>query len=79
MIVISSAELRDNMEKYLDLSTIEPIIIQRGKAEAFVLSKQERLLNTLTGMERICFTLFLRRIIAHNGMYFLMPGSAQAL
>ena len=41
MIVISSAELRDNMEKYLDLSTIEPVIIQRGKEEAFVLSKQE--------------------------------------
>ena len=41
MIVISSAELRNNMKKYLDLTAEEPVIIQRGKAETFVLSKQE--------------------------------------
>lgn len=43
MIVISSAELRNNMKKYLDLATVETIVIQRGKTETFVLSKQERI------------------------------------
>ena len=45
MVVISSAELRNNMKKYLDLTTVEPVIIQRGKTETFVLSKQERISN----------------------------------
>lgn len=43
MIVISSAELRNNMKKYLDLATVETVVIQRGKTETFVLSKQERI------------------------------------
>lgn len=41
MIVISSAELRNNMRKYLDLAASEQIIIQRGRKETFVLQKQE--------------------------------------
>ncbi|MCW3789547.1 type II toxin-antitoxin system Phd/YefM family antitoxin [Plebeiibacterium sediminum] len=43
MRVISSAELRNNMKKYLDLAASEQIIIQRGKTETFVLQKQEYL------------------------------------
>ncbi len=43
MRVISSAELRNNMKKYLDLAASEQIIIQRGKNETFVLQKQEYL------------------------------------
>ncbi|MCW3789711.1 type II toxin-antitoxin system Phd/YefM family antitoxin [Plebeiibacterium sediminum] len=43
MRVISSAELRNNMKKYLDLAASEQIIIQRGKKETFVLKKQEYL------------------------------------
>ncbi len=43
MRVISSAELRSNMKKYLDLAASEQIIIQRGKAETFVLQKRENL------------------------------------
>jgi hypothetical protein len=39
MAIISSAELRSNIEKYLDLATTETVVIQRGKADAFVLSK----------------------------------------
>jgi hypothetical protein len=39
MTVISSAELRNNIEKYLDLATTETVVIQRGKTDAFVLSK----------------------------------------
>ncbi|MDR1552444.1 MAG: type II toxin-antitoxin system Phd/YefM family antitoxin [Prevotellaceae bacterium] len=39
MIVISSAELRNNIKKYLDLATTETIVIQRGKTDTFVLSK----------------------------------------
>jgi hypothetical protein len=39
MIVISSAELRNNIKKYLDLATTETVVIQRGKTDAFVLSK----------------------------------------
>jgi len=43
MLVISSAELRNNMKKYLDLAKDETVVIQRGRTETFVLSKQERL------------------------------------
>jgi hypothetical protein len=43
MRVISSAELRNNMKKYLDLARDERIIIQRGKNETFVLTKEEYL------------------------------------
>ncbi len=43
MRVISSAELRSNMKKYLDLAASEQIIIQRGRKETFVLQKQEYL------------------------------------
>ena len=43
MRVISSAELRSNMKKYLDLAAIEQIIIQRGKNETFRLTREEYL------------------------------------
>jgi len=43
MRVISSAELRSNMKKYLDLATREQIIIQRGKNETFRLTREEYL------------------------------------
>ncbi|WP_016776722.1 type II toxin-antitoxin system Phd/YefM family antitoxin [Anaerophaga thermohalophila] len=43
MRVISSAELRNNMKKYLDLAGKEQIIIQRGRKETFVLKKREYL------------------------------------
>ncbi len=43
MLVISSAELRNNMKKYLDLAKDETVVIQRGRTETFVLSSQERL------------------------------------
>ena len=41
MIVISSAELRNNMKKYLDTASTEAVIIQRGKSDTFILFKQE--------------------------------------
>ena len=40
MVVISSAELRNNMKKYLDLARSERVIIQRGRDESFVLIAQ---------------------------------------
>ena len=43
MLVISSAELRNNMKKYLYLAKDETVVIQRGRTETFVLSRQERL------------------------------------
>ncbi len=43
MLVISSAELRNNMKKYLDLAKDETVVIQRGRTKTFVLSRQERL------------------------------------
>lgn len=43
MRVISSAELRSNLKKYLDLAAHEQIIIQRGRTETFILQKQEYL------------------------------------
>ena len=43
MIVISSAELRGNLKKYLDTATTETVVIQRGKNESFLLYSQERL------------------------------------
>jgi hypothetical protein len=43
MRVISSAELRSNMKKYLDLAASEQIIIQRGKNETFRLTREEYL------------------------------------
>lgn len=43
MLVISSAELRNNMRKYLDLAKTQQIVIQRGKTETFVLSEERYL------------------------------------
>ena len=43
MLVISSAELRNNMKKYLDRAKDETVVIQRGRTETFVLKRQERL------------------------------------
>jgi hypothetical protein len=41
MKVISSAELRNNMKKYLDLAGNEIVVIQRGRDETFILQKKE--------------------------------------
>ena len=43
MLVISSAELRNNMKKYLDLAKTQQVVIQRGKTETFVLSEEKHL------------------------------------
>ena len=43
MRVISSSELRNNMEKYLDLAADEKIVIQRGRNETFVLMREDYL------------------------------------
>ena len=40
MVIISSAELRNNMKKYLDIAKNEKVVIQRGKNETFVLAAQ---------------------------------------
>ena len=45
MVIISSAELRNNMKKYLDIAKTEKVIIQRGRNESFVLVAQ----NTVAG------------------------------
>ncbi|MDR2466261.1 MAG: hypothetical protein LBD35_02610 [Prevotellaceae bacterium] len=39
MMKINSAELRDNIEKYLDLANKEAIVIQRVETDTFALSK----------------------------------------
>ena len=46
MVVISSAELRNNMKKYLDLARTERVIIQRGRDESFVLVAQNNASDT---------------------------------
>ena len=43
MRVISSSELRSNMKKYLDMARTEQIVIQRGKNETYILSRQEQI------------------------------------
>ncbi len=43
MRIISSSELRNNMKKYLDLASTERIVIQRGKNETFVLTREDYL------------------------------------
>ncbi len=43
MRVISSAELRNNLKKYLDLASSETIVIQRGRTETFVLVREQYL------------------------------------
>ena len=43
MKVISSTELRDNIKKYLDTARTETVVIQRGRTETFVLTKQNSL------------------------------------
>ena len=43
MRVISSSELRNSMEKYLDLAADEKIVIQRGRNETFVLMREDYL------------------------------------
>jgi hypothetical protein len=43
MRIISSAELRNNMKKYLDLAGTEQVVIQRGKDETFELVKRQRI------------------------------------
>ena len=40
MVVISSAEFRNNLKKYLDLARTERVVIQRGRDESFVLVAQ---------------------------------------
>lgn len=40
MVVISTAEFRNNLKKYLDLARTERVIIQRGRDESFVLVAQ---------------------------------------
>lgn len=40
MVIISSAELRNNMKKYLDIAKTEKVVIQRGRNETFVLVAQ---------------------------------------
>ena len=37
MVVISSAELRNNLKKYLDMAKTQEVLIQRGRNETFVL------------------------------------------
>ena len=41
MVIISSAELRSNLKRYLDTALMETVVIQRGKKETFVLQKQD--------------------------------------
>ena len=41
MVVISSAELRNNMKKYLDIVRTERVVIQRGRDESFILIAQK--------------------------------------
>jgi len=41
MVVISTAELRNNMKKYFDTAATETVVIQRGKKETFVLKRQD--------------------------------------
>lgn len=43
MRVISSSELRSNMKKYLDMARTEQIVIQRGKNETYILTRQEQI------------------------------------
>ena len=40
IVIISSAELRNNMKKYLDIAKNEKVVIQRGRNETFVLVAQ---------------------------------------
>ncbi len=40
MVIISSAELRNNMKKYLDIAKNEKVVIHRGKNETFILVAQ---------------------------------------
>ena len=40
MVIISSAELRNNMKKYLDIAKNEKVVIQRGRNETIVLVAQ---------------------------------------
>ena len=40
MVIISSAEFRNNMKKYLDIAKTEEVVIQRGRNETFVLVAQ---------------------------------------
>ena len=40
MVIISSAELRNNMKKYLDIAKNEKVVIQRGRNETLVLVAQ---------------------------------------
>ena len=40
MVIISSAEFRNNMKKYLDIAKTEKVVTQRGRNETFVLVAQ---------------------------------------
>ena len=41
MVVISTAELRNNLKKYLNLARTERVVIQRGRDESFVFISQK--------------------------------------
>ena len=40
MIVISSTELRNNTEKYLDIAKTQKVVIQREGTDSFVLTQE---------------------------------------
>ena len=48
MIVINSAELRNNMKKYLDTATTETVVVQRGRTETFVLQRKDSFMEMLS-------------------------------
>ena len=64
MVVISSTELRNNIEKYLDMAKTERIIIQHGRVEMFELSLKN--IHEDSGFEDLEYALtgdeLLRRI-----------------
>ncbi|MDR2914307.1 MAG: hypothetical protein LBV74_05695 [Tannerella sp.] len=43
MNAISSTELRNNVEKYLDRAKSETVVIRRGQSETFILTRQDDL------------------------------------
>ena len=71
MVVISSAELRNNMKKYLDLARTQRVVIQRGRDESFVLIAQNSpgFDSSSVGYFMFSFT-FMSCLITFTNFYF---------
>lgn len=71
MVIISSAELLNNMKKYLDIAKNEKVVIKRGRNETFVLVAQNNAVD-----EDLSRAITVDEVLARvrEGLIFILTG-----